>query len=134
MARTIFVPLVGVGGKGYLDITVFSFKIKDYISSIYNFVNRFRELSARETYKKVYTMKQNTKDWLQYGSALAMLVSAIVLAVINFLLEHLIHSSVLVYVSEALAFVAAVYGIATYTNHKIRELGDRLRDELRHDN
>ncbi|MBP5561325.1 MAG: hypothetical protein J6X70_05955 [Muribaculaceae bacterium] len=75
-------------------------------------------------------MKQNTKDWLQYGSALAMLASAIIIAVINFLLEHLIHSSVLVYVSEALAFVAAVFGIATYTNHKIRQLGDRLRDEL----
>ncbi len=43
-------------------------------------------------------MKQNTKEWLQYGSAIAMLTSAIVLAFLNFLLEHIIHSSVLMYV------------------------------------
>ena len=29
-------------------------------------------------------MKQNTKEWLQYGSAIAMLASAIVLAFLNF--------------------------------------------------
>ena len=75
-------------------------------------------------------MKQNTKEWIQYGSALAMIGSAIVLAFLNFLLEHIIHSSVLVYVSEALAFAAAVYGLAIYTRNKILELGQELRNEL----
>ena len=77
-------------------------------------------------------MKQNTKEWLQYGSAIAMLVSAIGLALLNFLLEHIIHSSVLMYVGEAIAFAGAVYGLAIYTRNEVEKLGTEIRRELRH--
>ena len=79
-----------------------------------------------------FEMKQNTKEWLQYGSAIAMLASAIVLAFLNFLLERYIHSSVLMYVGEAIAFTGAVYGLAIYTRNEVEKLGTEIRRELRH--
>ncbi len=46
-------------------------------------------------------MTQDTKDRIQYGSAIAMIASGIVLAFASFILLHLIHSSVLGFVGEA---------------------------------
>ena len=74
-------------------------------------------------------MKQNTKDWIHYASAIAFLTSAIVLAFANFWLEHYIHNSVLVYVGEAISFVGAVFGIALVARHEI----DKRVDEIRRD-
>ena len=65
-------------------------------------------------------MKQNTKDWMQYLSALALLTSAIIAALWSFAALSEIHTTVLTYVGEAVAFCAAVYGIALYTKHEIR--------------
>ena len=65
-------------------------------------------------------MKQNTKDWMQYLSALALLTSAIIAALWSFAALSEIHATVLTYVGEAVAFCAAVYGIALYTKHEIR--------------
>ena len=65
-------------------------------------------------------MKQHTKDWLQYSSAIALLASAIVAALWSFAKLSEIHATVLTYVGEAVAFCAAVYGIALYTKHEIR--------------
>lgn len=76
-------------------------------------------------------MKQSTKEWIQYGSALAMLGSAIVLVIANFILEHLIHSSVLAYVGESVAFCAAVYGLALYGRNEIRKAAADIRKELK---
>ena len=66
-------------------------------------------------------MKQNTKDWIQYGSAIAMLVSAIGLALWSFGTINEVHSTVLGYVGEAIAFAAAVYGIALYARNEIQK-------------
>lgn len=78
-------------------------------------------------------MKQNTKDWIHYASAIAFLTSAIVLAFTNFWLEHYIHNSVLVYVGEAISFVGAVYGIALVARHEIdkrvNEIAKRFEDK-----
>lgn len=78
-------------------------------------------------------MKQNTKDWIHYASAIAFLTSAIVLAFANFWLEHYIHNSVLVYVGEAISFVGAVFGIALVARHEIdkrvNELAKKFEDK-----
>jgi hypothetical protein len=66
-------------------------------------------------------MQQNTKDWIQYASAIAMLVSAIALALWSFYKLSEVHSSVLAYVGEAIAFVAGVYGLALYAKHEIKK-------------
>ena len=73
-------------------------------------------------------MKQNTKDWIQYGSAIMMLVSAVVLAFISFFYLRLIHSSIIAYVGEALAFAAGVFGLALYTHNEIRRQFKRMRE------
>lgn len=66
-------------------------------------------------------MKQNTKDWFQYSSAIAMLVSAIALALWSFYKLSEVHGSVLAYVGEAIAFVAGVYGLALYAKNEIKK-------------
>lgn len=65
-------------------------------------------------------MKQNTKDWIQYSSAIAMLLSAIVLAMWSFYAISEVHGTVLTYVGEAIAFAAAVFGLALYARNEIQ--------------
>lgn len=66
-------------------------------------------------------MKQNTKDWLQYGSAIAMLCSAIGLALWSFGALSEVHSTVLTYVAEAITFVGAVFGLALYAKNEVKK-------------
>jgi len=44
-------------------------------------------------------MQSNTKDWIQYGSAIAMILSAIVLAFLSFFAIQAIEASILWYVA-----------------------------------
>lgn len=44
-------------------------------------------------------MKQNTKDWIQYSTAVAMIASAIILAFVAFILTANIASGVLIYIT-----------------------------------
>ena len=44
-------------------------------------------------------MKQNTKDWIQYSTAIAMVFSAIVIAFVAFILTTNIASGVLIYIA-----------------------------------
>ncbi len=66
-------------------------------------------------------MKQNSKEWIQYSSAIAMLCSAIGLAMWSFYKLSEVHSTVLAYVGEAIAFVAAVFGLALYARNEIKK-------------
>ena len=43
-------------------------------------------------------MKQNTKDWVQYGTAIAMVASAIIIAFVAFIMTTTIASGVLIYI------------------------------------
>lgn len=83
-------------------------------------------------------MKQNTKDWVQYASAIAMLVSAIALAFWSFYKLSEVHGSVLAYVGEAIAFVAGVFGLALYAKNEIKKefrnwRQDGTRDEQKNE-
>lgn len=83
-------------------------------------------------------MRQNSKEWIQYGSAIAMLCSAIGLAMWSFYTLSEVHSTVLAYVGEAIAFVAAVFGLALYARNEIKKEmsrwskdgGDSVRKEV----
>jgi uncharacterized protein involved in cysteine biosynthesis len=44
-------------------------------------------------------MKQNTKDWIQYSSAIVMVISAIVIAFVALILTSTIASGVLIYIA-----------------------------------
>lgn len=73
-------------------------------------------------------MTQHTKDIIQYATAVAMVASAIALAFMSFAMIVEIHSSVLVYASEALAYAAGIFGVSLYFRHKIGEIDRRIKN------
>ena len=83
-------------------------------------------------------MRQDTKDQIQYGSAVAMIASSIILAFASFALLHFIHSTVLAFVGEAVGFAAGVFGLGVLAHSKGVELDERfhmLEEKInRHEN
>lgn len=78
-------------------------------------------------------MRANTKDWIQYASAIAMVLSGIVLAFLSFFLtaDHNITDGVLWYVAQALTFAGAVFGISVYIKSKVGEVKSEIIEEAR---
>ena len=58
-----------------------------------------------------------------------MLCSAIALAMWSFYTISEVHSTVLAYVGEAIAFVAAVFGLALYARNEIKKEMSRWRQD-----
>ena len=56
-------------------------------------------------------MESNTKDWIQYGSAIAMLTSGVILVFLSFFLLNFIANSILMYVAQTLTFAGAIFGL-----------------------
>ena len=78
-------------------------------------------------------MRTNTKDWIQYASAISMVASGIVLAFLSFFLtaDHNITDGVLWYVAQALTFAGAVFGISVYIKSKVGEVKSEIIEEAR---
>ena len=77
-------------------------------------------------------MQQNTKEWFQYGTALAMVGSGIVLAFLSFFLNNYdIADGVLWYIAQALTYAGAIFGVSVYFKTKLGEFESRTRQELR---
>lgn len=74
-------------------------------------------------------MTHDTKDRLQYASALAMIAVSIGLAIASFVMLHLVHSTVLTFVGEAVGFASGVFGLSTFARSKSQEI-DRRFDQL----
>lgn len=75
-------------------------------------------------------MKQNTKDWIQYGSAIALIASAIVIACTSIWLTLDIGAGALTYVAEAVSAALAIFGITAYAVARIRETKEEILREL----
>lgn len=72
-------------------------------------------------------MKQNTKEWIQYGTAIGMLASGVFLTFLCFFLNHYkIETEVLWYVAQCITFAGAVFGVSAYVKQRL----DRIEDEL----
>lgn len=79
-------------------------------------------------------MKQHTKEVIQYGSAIAMIATGIILSVASFIWLRLIHSSVLAYMGEAVGFAGAVYGLSMYSRSNVNDMKaemDNFKREIR---
>ena len=76
-------------------------------------------------------MQSNTKDWIQYGSAVAMIISAIVLAFLSFFTIKAIEASILWYVAQALAYAGGIFGVSIYIKSKLGEATSQVRDRIR---
>ena len=76
-------------------------------------------------------MKQNTKDWIQYSTAVAMIVSAIVIAFLAFFFTADIASGVLIYIAQALCCAGGIFGVSIYFRTKLGEFESKLKDEMK---
>lgn len=76
-------------------------------------------------------MKQNTKDWIQYSTAIAMIVSAIVIAFVAFILTTNIASGVLIYVAQALCYAGGIFGVSIYFRSKLGEFESKVEDKVK---
>ena len=70
-------------------------------------------------------MTPDTKEKIQYSTAVMMIVSAVVLAFICFFLNHYkIADSVLWYIAQALVYAASIFGISLAINTKMGQVNN----------
>ena len=73
----------------------------------------------------------NTKDWIQYSSALAMILSGIILAFMSFFKnDGDISEGVLWYVAQALTYAGGVFGVSIYFKTKLGDFESRTKREI----
>lgn len=76
-------------------------------------------------------MQANTKEWIQYGTAVAMITSGIVLAFLSFFLNNYdIAEGVLWYISQALIYAGGVFGVSIYFKTRLGEFEHRAKQEI----
>lgn len=76
-------------------------------------------------------MRNNTKEWIQYGSAVFMILTGSILSFISFFTLGTVVSGVLLYLSEALVFAGAIYGVNIYYRTKFGQFETKTVDSLR---
>ena len=76
-------------------------------------------------------MKNNTKEWIQYGTAIGMLTSGVILTFLCFFLNHYkIEVEVLWYVAQCITFTGAVFGISSYIKCKFDKIEDEIKSKI----
>ena len=76
-------------------------------------------------------MQTNTKDWIQYSTAIAMITSAIILAFLDFFITNTIGEGVLWYVSEALVYTGSIFGVSIYFRTKFGDFESKTRERIK---
>ena len=76
-------------------------------------------------------MTPNVRESLQYGTAIGMVVSGIVLAFLSFFLNgYNISDGVLWYISQALVYSGAIFGVNIYFKTKLGNFESKVKEEL----
>lgn len=76
-------------------------------------------------------MKSNTKEWFQYITAGAMMISGVVLAFLCFFLNgYKIHESVLWYMAQALVYAGSIFGVSMYIKTKWGEVQNDVKNMI----
>lgn len=76
-------------------------------------------------------MQANTKEWIQYGTAVLMVVSGIILAFLSFFLNNYdIADGVLWYISQALIYAGGVFGVSIYFKTRLGEFESHTKREI----
>lgn len=81
----------------------------------------FREVTAPPFI--VYNMDK--KVITQYSCAVILIVSSIVLAFIETLINHNIHSSILMYIAQAFLLAASIFGLDYYVRKLTKIVNDK---------
>lgn len=71
-----------------------------------------------------------TKDWIQYGTAVAMITSGIVLSFLSYFQQGDITDGVLWYMAQALTYAGAIFGVSVYFKTKLGDFESRARQEI----
>lgn len=72
-----------------------------------------------------------TKDWIQYSTAIAMIVSGIILAFMSFFRnDGNISEGVLWYVAQALTYAGGIFGVSIYFKTKLGDFESRTKQEI----
>ena len=73
----------------------------------------------------------HTKDWIQYGTAIAMIISGIILAFLSFFKNSGdISEGVLWYVAQALTYAGGIFGVSIYFKTKLGDFESRTKQEI----
>lgn len=75
-------------------------------------------------------MKTNTKENVQYTTAILFLLSGIVMAFFSYFDLHDVAGGVLTYVGEAVALTAGVFSINLYVKSKISDAEARINSRI----
>lgn len=73
-------------------------------------------------------MTTNTKEWIQYSTASAMIVSGIVLSFISFFINGDITDGVLWYMAQALTYAGGIFGVSIYFKTKLGQSVTQIED------
>ena len=73
-------------------------------------------------------MSTNTKEWIQYSTASAMIVSGIVLSFISFFVNGDITEGVLWYMAQALTYAGGIFGVSIYFQTKLGQSVTQTED------
>lgn len=73
-------------------------------------------------------MQKNTKEWIQYGSAVAVLLLAIILIYISYFTSQSrdVPDNVLWYFAQSLMYAGSVFGIAIAIDAKFANFKDKF--------
>ena len=76
-------------------------------------------------------MTKEQKSWIQYGSAVGMLVSGVGLTVAGFLVPPVgvISDSVLWYAAQTMIYAGSVFGVSVYVNERLSQFRKDLKKE-----
>lgn len=77
-------------------------------------------------------MRPGTKDRIQYGTAIAMIASGMVLSFLSFFLNNFnIADGVLWYVAQALVYAGSIFGVNIYIRTKYGEAENKLINRIK---
>ena len=80
-------------------------------------------------------MQKNTKEWIQYGSAVVVLIFAIVLVYISYFTSNTqdVTDNVLWYFAQSLMYAGSIFGVAIAIDAKFENIKNKFinhnRDE-----
>lgn len=73
-------------------------------------------------------MQRNTKEWIQYGSAVVVLTSGIVLAYVSYFTSQMrdVTDNVLWYFAQTLMYAGSIFGVAIAIDAKFENIKNKF--------
>lgn len=78
-------------------------------------------------------MQKNTKEWIQYGSAVVVLIFAIVLVYISYFTSKTqdVTDNVLWYFAQSLMYAGSIFGVAIAIDAKFENIKNKFLNQNR---